>query len=273
MNDHAAVEADAVEKFVRTTDRFEWQDLVDLVDGGIVALRLVEFYPADMCRRFSASIMSHRRAEHYAVAPDIKKVGKAIFDAASDPSQLEEYYRTALPALEDLRQFFQPYLAPIDKLRLLLQERWPAGSLIESLHGRPMFCGLIRAFGEGSEARPHQDMTHWDVPDSVPARSLKTQIATNVYMAAAERGGDLELWTSGIADPKTYAQLQTPGDYGLDRARIGASAVRIKPQAGDLIMFDARRIHAVNRIDRGMRVAASTFIGYRGPTQPLTLYS
>lgn len=273
MNAFVEIEGQNSSPLVKTVTEFDSRDLVDLVAGNYVAIKIPNFYPRDLCDRFINPIMSHQDVESYAVARDIQKIGKAIFDAASDPSALEEYYRTAPAALDGLRQFFHPYLAPMDKLRLLLQERWPAGSLIESLHGRPMFCGLIRAFGEGSEARPHQDMSHWDVPDSEAAKSLITQIAANIYMSVAHSGGELELWASGISDPQEYAASQVVGDYGLDRAKIGQSVVRIKPEAGDLIMFDARKIHAVNRNNGGNRVAVSAFIGYRGPMLPLTIYS
>jgi hypothetical protein len=217
--------------------------------------------------------MNHDSVESYEVAPDILKRGKSIFDAASDPRALEEYYDVAPSALAELRKFFDPYLAPMDKLRLVLQERWPGGGLIESLHGRPMFCGLIRAFGETSEGRPHQDMTHWDVPGSEPARTLITQFAANVYLSVAEDGGELELWPYGFSNQQEYDRCKTAGDYGLDRAKIGPSLVVIEPQLGDLIIFDARKIHAVHRINKGVRVAVSTFIGYRGPKSPLTVYS
>lgn len=273
MNDHSRFYTGNAVPVVKVIDHFDAHDMFDLVDGNVIGLRWPDFYPAELCGRFASLIMRHRNIEHYAVAPDIKKIGKAIFDAASEPTQLEEYYRISLAALDDLRNFFAPYLAPMDKLRLILQERWPAGSMIENLHGLPMFCGLIRAFEEGAEARPHQDMTHWDVPTSWPAKSLLTQIATNIYISTAEEGGELELWAYGISDSKNYNEAQVAGDYGLDREKIGLSVAKIKPKQGDLIMFDARKIHAVNRNNRGVRIAVSAFIGYRGPAFPLTLYS
>ena len=245
----------------------------DLVKGEILAIRIPGFYDVSLCDKFSRLILDHERLEHYAVAPDIQKVGKSIFDAAEDPAQLEEYYKVAGEALADLRSYFHPYLAPMDKLRLTLQEAWPAGSMMENLHGRLMFCGLLRAFSEGSEARPHQDMTHWDVPLCWPAKSMQTQIATNIYLSTADDGGALELWGHGIKDEDEYHSTKVPGDYGLDRNKVGLPVVSIVPEPGDLIMFDARRIHAVTRINKGIRIASGAFIGYRGQAEPLTVFS
>jgi hypothetical protein len=257
---------------VRTVDRINWRDIVDLVEGDVIGLRVPDFYPVALCDRFTDPIVN-QTVQSYTMDSDINRIGKAIAEAAADPAQLEEYYRTAPEALRRLRQLFHPYLAPMDKLRLVLQEQWPAGSHIESLHGLPMFCGLIRTYREGAEARPHQDMIHWNAPQSWPAKSMTTQISANIHVTTAELGGELELWPYGISDSKRYQELQVPDDYALDRLKIGPSMAKIKPRKGDLILIDARRIHAVNRVEQGIRVAVSAFLGYRGPAQPLTLYS
>ena len=258
---------------VRTTLDLEASDLLALADGTVLAIRLPNFCPEELCDRFVDAIMSRGQMGHYAVAPDIGKLGMAIFDAASDPSALEEYYAAAPRALKEMRAFFHPYLSPMDRLRLILQEVWPRGASIENLHGKTMFCGLVRTFEQGSEARPHQDMTHWDVPSSLAAHTLRTQFACNVYLNTAQAGGSLELWEHGFTDRCAYDAARTPNDYGLDRRKIGPSAVNIDPMRGELIIFDARKIHAVNRIHRGARIAVSCFIGYRGPSSPLTVYS
>lgn len=258
---------------VRTTQLICAEDIISLAEGPLLALRLPHFFPIKLCDEFTPGIISHPETEYYAVAPDIKKIGKAIFDAASDPLALDNYYENAPRALQQIRQFFHPYLSPMDKLRLILQEAWLPGAIIENLHGKPMFCGLVRAFHGGAEARPHQDMTHWDVPESAAAQTLATQIACNVYLETAIRGGELELWDYGITDPTEYSATQTEDDYGLNRQKIASSSVRVSPAKGELILFNARRIHAVNRIDEGVRVAVSSFIGYRGQSECLTIFS
>jgi transketolase C-terminal domain/subunit len=98
-------------------------------------------------------------------------------------------------------------------------------------------------------------------------------MAANVYLATVDDGGDLELWASGIRDREEYDRTRTLGDYGLDRKAIHLSAVEIKPLQGELIIFDARKIHAVRRINDGVRIAVSCFVGYRGTAAPLTVFS
>ncbi len=231
------------------------------------------FFNPILCERFSSRLMNSENLESYAVAEDILKIGKAIFDAADNPSELQTYYESARPNLDQTRRFFSPYISPIDLLRVTLQEIWPSGSNLESLHGKTMYCGLTRVFKEGSAAFPHQDMSHWDVPDSLAAWSQKTQLAGNIYLKMPSSGGELELWDYGFDTKADYIANTVPGSYGLDRNKIGPPALKIKPEQGDLILFDARRIHAVSTIEKGCRITSSCFLGYRGVTQPLAIYS
>jgi hypothetical protein len=258
---------------IRTVKELSYQDFEDIQSGKILAIRVQDFYPKSECKRAALRLVNDDKLDSYAVAPNIHRRGKAIFDAASDPQKLDEYYRVAGPALKEIRRFFHPYIAPMDKLRLELQEIWPGGSTLENLHGRLMFCGLTRLFKAGSFALPHTDQTHWDVPESRAAWSLQTQFAANVYLQPALKGGGLELWETKISSKEEYDSLCIPNSYGLDHKKIGPSSALLYPQEGELIVFDARRIHAVQTIEEGNRLSSSCFIGYRGLTQPLTIYS
>jgi hypothetical protein len=161
---------------VQTAPVIAASDIDHIVTGRRLPLRILDFYPKTLCDQYTKAILKYKRVGHYLLQPDVKKIGKAIYDAATDPKALDDYYASAGNALIEMRDFFHPYLSPMDKLRLQLQEVWPAGSVIENLHCKLMFCGLVRAFPTGSEARPHQDMTHWDVPDSQAAKTLAKNI-------------------------------------------------------------------------------------------------
>jgi Flp pilus assembly CpaE family ATPase len=50
----------------------------------------------------------------------VKRIGRAVAESAADPDQLGDYYNSALEAMQRLRRLFHPYLAPMDKLRLIL---------------------------------------------------------------------------------------------------------------------------------------------------------
>jgi predicted 2-oxoglutarate/Fe(II)-dependent dioxygenase YbiX len=161
----------------------------------------------------------------------------------------------------------------MDELRLALQEHWPAGADFESLHpGKKMFVGMPRVFEKQGGALPHVDRLAWDVPDIAAAQSLRAQIAANVHLRTADKGGEVELWAFR-PDQEEYEELRLHGTYGLERAKLPPPDAVVAPHLGDLILFNSNRIHAVRPCTGGPRVTVSCFIGYRGESLPLTYWS
>lgn len=258
------------------TQELESADIDSLVDSesGIQAIIIPNFYPTEICEQMSSRLTSHSRLNRYEDAPGILKIGRALFESANDPEQINTYYDQAHDYLKDLRNLFSPFISPMDKLRVSLQENWPAGSNLENFHGKLVNCGLTRLFKEGAEALPHQDMTHWDLKESIVAHSLSTQLAANIYLETAQEGGEIELWSYGYNNQIDYKEsMLSSSAYGLDREKIKKPVLTITPKTGDLILFNARNIHAVRKIKKGTRITSSCFIGYRSITQPLSLFS
>jgi len=136
-----------------------------------------------------------------------------------------------------------------------------------------MFVGLVRIFEPGSQARPHQDILAWDVPSSsMAAATLLTQLSANIYLRPCADGGELELWDYGLSRPG-YEKLKVPATHGLDRDRLPPGLLKIRPELGELIIFNSTRIHAVCPIITGTRITASCFIGVRETSVPLTVWS
>jgi putative hemolysin len=240
----------------------------------LLAVRVRDYCGVDVCvhamRRLGGMVGYGYRAE-----PNFRKlVGGALFDSAGcEPTAFANYFGSAARWYAACKQVFAPYISPVDKMRGDLQAIWPAGSCIERIGGRLAFAGVIRGLRTGAEARPHQDMTNWDLPDIAEAQTLKTQLSCLTYLSCADSGGQLELWAREIESQSEYENCKSPGSYGLDRHRIGSWDAVISPMVGELIVFNARRIHAVRRIAGGLRCSQSFFIGYRGSDQPLSLFS
>ncbi len=257
---------------IRVVDELTFGCLDDLVHNRVRAVRLPRFYPEDLCERVSAALMADEHFGYYATALNVGRVGIAYTETVIDPSLKEPYYDQATSAIWALRKCCAPYYSPMDRLRLEISELWPAGIGREDVDGRPMFVGISRVFEKGAESLPHQDLLHRDAPHSARAAELVGQLAGNIYLKIPGAGGHLQMWNIGY-DDEDYDERRLNGSYGLDRELIPEPEIAFLPEAGDLILFNTRLLHAVPPSSGGARVTLGTFIGYRGDDQPLTFWS
>jgi len=157
-----------------------------------------------------------------------------------------------------------PYLSPIDKLRLELDENY--GANVAVFEEKKMFVGIgrvMRADGSvNSELQPHFDSLP---PDFFP---LDGQFSANVYLKVPESGGELEVWNV----PPIPANEIVDSDPNKDWRKELPNSIKIKPNVGDLIMINTRRAHAIRRFDEGIRVTIQCFIGYK-KDKPLYLWN
>lgn len=261
------------QELCRIADSLACEDLSDLIEGEILGLRIPEYYPQHLCRRFASRLIENPRFGFYRNpgAENLGRLGMAYFEIENDSYRRQQYYSQAIPDIRASRQVFYPNWSPLDRLRLDLQEVWPFGANLENIENNPMFVGLVRALQNNAIILPHQDILRRDAPNSPRAQELKTQLGANIYLQTA-RGGELEIWRKKASD-RMYENLRIPGSYGLNRMRLGSPDLTIKPENGDLILFDSTNVHAVAAVYDGVRVSISCFIGYRGDRKPLSFWS
>jgi 2OG-Fe(II) oxygenase superfamily len=245
----------------------------ELAMGRIAAVQVAKYYPEDFSHLLAQRLLGSPLFGHYANAPDIGRVGQAYFETVDDSKKREVYYANATAWIHAMRDLCAPFACPMDTLRLQLQETWAPGATLETIDNQPMFVGLARVFESGAGAYPHQDVLARDAPKGcVRARTLKAQLAANVYLKPASSGGELEIWLRKPTEWE-YETLRMPGSYGVNRTLIGEPDLVLVPRTGDLILFNAHNLHAVRASAGGPRITMSTFIGYRGQDQPLTYWS
>lgn len=247
-------------------------DLLDLIEGRVLALRIRNYYPRDLSGEIARRLLAHPRFGFYANAGDIGRVGMSFFETLVSSELREEYFAAADATMKDLRAACSPYVSPIDRLRVELEELWPSGAQLLRMDGRTMFVGLARVFRGRAEAIPHQDILRRDATNFPLAARLRTQLAGNVYLQPSAEGGELELWGRSYSDDD-YDARRWKNSYGLDRARIDPSRAILRPEQGDLILFNATQVHAVRPTLRGTRVTLSCFVGARCAAEPLVYWS
>lgn len=117
----------------------------------------------------------------------------------------------------------------------------------------------------------HHDIFAKDAPDSFSAHSPQAQFACNIYLSMPTDGGGLQIWEREITPIEFDAMRQD--SYGIDPKCLGRPQLHVRPEPGDLILFNSRLMHAVasGRVSR--RLSLSCFVGYRGPAAPLTFWS
>lgn len=169
------------------------------------------------------------------------------------------------------RNACQPVGSPLDTLRCLLDEIWPAGANLQTIHSQKMFVGLSRMVEPDTTFLAHHDIFAEDAPGSEEAESLLAQFAANIYFQVPDEGGELLMWHRNMST-KEFDERRK-GQYGIEIVDLPPPDVVVKPGRGDLLIFDSRKIHAVASPRDRARVAVSFFIGYRGDNQPLTYWS
>lgn len=248
------------------------ETLVQLAEREIGAIHVRGYYPADVAAKVARLAIDHPQLGHYHKkhTSSVGRVYMPHIDTKWDPELTAKYHDQALPAIRDVRAMFHPYLAPIDKVRLDLQELWPQGANLLRLRGRACFVGAFRVFQPTtSHFFPHNDAIDQET-DAPEIAGVRNQLVANVYLQVPEDGGVLQLW---LREP-TESEKQTILDVeGLEPDTIEPPVLQIHPDAGDLIIFSPRMLHAVTSGAAMHRVGAAAFIASKGVGEPLLFWS
>lgn len=253
-------------------DAIDENVLKALFNDDISIVRVANFYPIDACELISNRILESQLIGKYANAPDISRVGRAYFEKQSGLEASEDYNRNAIEWIGNIRGFVSPLQPPIDRLRLVLDEIWPAGATIATLEGRRAFCGLTRVFSAGARSDLHMDVLAWDMPEGCGDGRLAAQLAANIYTKMPSQGGDLLIWPRSLSRHE-YEQFRIPGSYGVSANNLNSSPTRVAPNKGDLILFNSHLVHAVQPGGPEDRISCSCFIGLKAERCPLQLWS
>lgn len=259
----------ACTKVVRKEKELRYRDLVDLFTDKILALCIPGYTEKKICSKISSKLLRFD-IKDYSNAPGIGRIGMAYYEVMN-PEEKKRYYEQANKNINELRGQCFPYLSPIDKFRLELQELWPSGAHIQNLGHGNMFVGLSRAIEKDKDILPHEDVLKRDDNSSEECRNIISQIAMNVYLQMPKIGGELELWNQECSDEE-FEKLRE-GSYGILRTKLPAPSVRIKPETGELILFKSSRLHAVLPVKGDKRLSISCFLAFRGLNKPLTVWS
>ncbi|CAG8507987.1 16131_t:CDS:1 [Acaulospora colombiana] len=245
------------------------QYLSDFFDGKIFVLRVPGFCTGGAVAQALENMRKHEIIDYSNTVGvgKVKNFGMAYYEVNNESSK-KFYYDQVLPSITTLRQAFYPFLSPIDKMRLMLDEQWNKGASRLNVGEGKMFIGLARALKEN--VFPHEDKLERDDRKAFSTVNYVTQAAFNCYLSTPDIGGALQIWNLSL-DDEVYKKLS--GDhYGIDRSLLPPPAVTIHPEVGELVIFHSRCLHAITESSK-TRIAVSGFILYQGKENPLHLWS
>lgn len=247
-----------------------------LVNDDIMLLVVKNYYPKSLAQKIASALIRSDSLERYthelSVGDELRqeylgvdRVGvpfNLIYDKSEEDPLVYHYYQSARHNMIRIREYAKPALTPIDKLRLELDETYSHGAMVASFQHKKMLAGIGRV--------SHAEMSHMseDPPhfDAIPAKfaSLTGQFAANIYLKVPESGGELEVWDVPSLTPLS----EIPENW---RQKLPES-MRLKPETGDLVIFNCRKPHAIRRFIGEPRVTMQVFIGHQ-QNNPLQLWN
>ena len=252
--------------FIQTENKITTESIEKLINDKEVALVIKNFCSHDTCEKLTDKILKSQNIQKYTHEVNenneikhkyygVNRVGTP-FNMTYNLTQnnlIEEYYINATKGIETIRAFCSPFLSPIDKLRLELDEIFIPGATVAYFENKKMLVGIGRialpTHSHMSEEQPHFD--------ALPLKyaHLEAQFAANIYLNVPSNGGELELWDTPSLSPLS----KVPHNW---RTQLPQS-IKIKPQKGDLIIFNCRKPHAICSFTEEKRVTIQVFIGYQ----------
>lgn len=246
------------------------QNLASLACGDIQVLHIKGFIDPEICAHLAERAQGHGYSSYINV-PSVRRIGMAYYETEGDPIRIEKYFADARQHMIDFRRACAPFVSPIDTLRCTLDEVWPTGAQLQTLLGRKMFVGLSRMVEPGTTFLAHHDIFENDAPNCLEATELTAQFGANVYLQMPESGGSLLMWEKEFSSSEFDALRGA--NYGIAVEALDEPNLTVTPAPGDLLIFNSRKIHAVSPGTGNSRLAVSCFVGYRGPSKPLTFWS
>jgi 2OG-Fe(II) oxygenase superfamily len=273
-------------------------NLLGVAKGDALYWRLPGFLDGDACRAVSARLLANESVRQalnttgLTYSQLLTLVGLPIPEKESSPAKGLSYYETrydsaagwgmspnenskrayyvlATHSQAITRMLFSPYRSPLDRFRDELNERWAPGVAPMNLGDGDMFSGLLRMLTD--EVLAHEDKLERDHGFLPERLGYLAQFAVNAYLQTPEEGGELKLWDLSLSDEQ-YDRMRG-ASYGIEHHKLGPPDACIKPEPGDLIVFNSRKLHGIGKSVGGSRISMSSFMAYCGMNRPLYFWS
>lgn len=193
------------------------------------------------------------------VSPPIGKIGVTVFE--NQKENKNHYFREGKIISANLFKQAPKHKEVMLKILHEIQEKSGYNSQIATdlKTNKSYFAGLIRLMQAGTLL--HIDYAPFDARN-FDINKITNQLACNVFLKTPKNGGEVVInnkhWN------KNDEQYKINNSYGYDSLVVEKiQSVKIKPNTGDLILFNSRNYHQVlpNKNDDSNRLTLSCFAG------------
>jgi hypothetical protein len=272
-------------------ERLSTAALLRLFDERACAIHVPAFCPVDVAEQAADRMRRTARITRWRVpvkdgqfiSTDMNYgIGMPYQIGMSSPENREKYYAQALDGVHAVRKAFLPFLSPIDRLRLELDEQWSPGVRTpQDDKGRRGQTGLVRIMTPDAlldGIAKTVGVCHID-DQRLPGRPRV--FSANLYLKVPRGGGELKLWNVTPACPENrsnplYQLIDqfafVRGSQEILNERLPPPLV-VHPRPGDLVILDSGRPHAVAGFKKGYRLSIQCFVNYQAPEAPVSLFS
>lgn len=258
---------------IQTAARLSRELLEEVAEGRNLIGHVPGFVSQTNADYVQKSIAQAENHSSYDIEPRLHYQGQALANTKT-PDKRERYFQRASDFMEQRLCMFGEVRCPMEFLRASLDNLWEGGAKLALFDGRKAFAGIYRSFSGGVGAFPHQDDLCRDPLDGHVAQGTTCQLTFNIYLSMPSQGGDVLVYDYAPEEDEAETLKIRGHSYGLDKDLFSNRGVaRIKPQVGDLLLWDSRNVHSVEASESGLRATLSLFALVFGRGQALQLFS
>lgn len=232
-----------------------------LIEHKVPALIAKNFIPQDICEVVASRLeqTSFQNYDHLNNIP-VFQIGLCHNQWAKDDFSV--YFgkkQEALKIVEDIYQGLDidPVQKVIDMLSLKCNRQV---QLFHEPGFGDYFAGAFRSFKGHGKLHVDHAPSHISAPWAVT--SISKQLTWNIYYSVKHGAGELVIYDT-IHTPENEKQ-KTPNDYYFPYSVLeNTQHIRIKPEVGDLILFNTQNFHEILSDEQTSRISQTSFIGLK----------
>jgi hypothetical protein len=256
-----------------TTPYLSRANLMGLFTGRIGAVVVPGFVnQADQAKALE-SIVGHELWSYYRrVEPKVGRLGITQVEHQQNAAEKADYFAKAPQAHRVREEMLRGSGDFLYKVMHFVQYAWGKSvGIAAEPPGRDLyFAGVVRSIGL---AKTHVDWARFDAPGWMIGEKVDAQLAWNIYLQMSGDGGDTVVYRR-MWQPEDEA-FKVAGSYHYDKKVVeGCDFVRVQPNPGDLVLFNSRCFHEVEKsTGQDERITISSFIGLIEETDDLVFWS